>query len=47
MKLQSDKEGFIKGLSFDKISVEIDVSKPTLLKWDQIQTPIRLWLYFF
>lgn len=39
MKLQSEKEGFIqlraRGLSFDKISVEIGVSKPTLLKWDQ------------
>jgi len=39
MKNNEDKENFIalraQGISFDKISTEIGVSKPTLLKWDQ------------
>ena len=34
-----DKQDFIhlraQGLSFEKISVEIGVSKPTLIKWNQ------------
>lgn len=39
MKDVSSKEKFIElraqGLSFDKISKEINVSKPTLIKWNQ------------
>jgi len=39
MKTKDQKTKFIvlraKGLSFDKISKEIDVSKPTLIKWNQ------------
>lgn len=39
MKSLSTKEEFIrlraKGLSFDKISKEINTSKPTLLKWNE------------
>ncbi|MEI8125513.1 MAG: hypothetical protein WCG42_07160 [Parachlamydiaceae bacterium] len=39
MKSQDVKEEFIRlrarGLSFDKISKEINTSKPTLLKWNE------------
>ena len=39
MKDTAQKEKFIqlraKGLSFDKISKEINTSKPTLLKWSE------------
>ena len=39
MKNHDNKEKFIElralGLSFDKISLEIGVSKPTLIKWNR------------
>ncbi len=39
MKTYMDKENFIKlraqGFSYDKIASELDISKPTLIKWNE------------
>jgi DNA invertase Pin-like site-specific DNA recombinase len=51
MKTQNEKKRFIelraKGLSYDKISKELEISKPTLIKWnDELKNEIANLRYF-
>ncbi len=51
MKTQNEKKRFVelraKGLSYDKISKELGISKPTLIKWnDELKNEIANIRYF-
>lgn len=51
MKTQQEKKRFVelraKGLSYDKISKELNISKPTLIKWnDELKNEVANLKYF-